>query len=366
MPMQDPAPQRSDSKYLVPPSQNGYSQQRQKSPDVISTSSRSENDFSSNESAGDDDGATTDTEHSVDMERADIEANTKSLSLDVGDSTAPAPLGHASGKRCSRVPTAVNEFTTFFVHEKGLNRLFTIAFEEKSIGAEEFELKFATLLKEFSTELEYDAQGEYQRAAARLAGSYAALISHRIRRIKETGSRHLFPEQASDHDMNLPQVSVLPVSAEESEVLDANYLQDDQDQIFTVLDLKAFIAPSKSLCNLRHKLSRFVQPDVIQAITTELLELGPSEMQDVTFRIQWDLLKYCKEELRGSHTLAPVLTISGNAKTPYATSCDDYMSFCWPNTGRQTLQTLEEAISCNIYSKLVAKSLEIEHYLTFI
>ncbi|MCJ1269118.1 hypothetical protein MMC22_009007 [Lobaria immixta] len=388
MPILDPATQRqakssssSYSEFLCPPNQFSCLQQRQNSPDRISTPALSE-------SAGDDDQATIDTEHSSDMEGiethdentiritsesgeektleliaegADIEAKTNFLShlaatsgnepairsslprhqepLHVGDSTSPATLGHASAKRCPRVPTAVNELTKFFVHEKRLNLLFTIAFEEKSIGAEEFERKFSALLKEFSTELELDAQGKYQGAAARLAGSYAALISHSI------SSRRLFPKQDSDHDMNIPQMF------EEIEASNGNDLQeDDQGQIFTVLDWQKFIAPSKSLCNLRHKLSRFVQPDVIQAIDTEMrLGLKPSGMQHVTFRIQWDLFKYCTEELQDSPTLAPVLTISGNAKTAYATSCNDYMNLWWPNTGRQTLQTLQEAIGHEIY-----------------
>lgn len=271
-------------------------------------------------------------------------------------SNALAKPYHAT-ERCPKVPTVVKELTAIFFHEKTLHALFTIALERKSIGAEEFERMFSVCLSTFSTELEGEAERDDQRAAARLAGSHAALIARRIRRFMETDLQLFSPERVSNHDINLPAglVSHTLVAAEEIEFFNDDDLQDDdQDQTFTAQDLKAFITSSKSLCNLRHKLSRLVKPDVFQAICIEMkLGLEPIVIQQASFRIHWELLKYFREELSSRPSmLATVLTISGNGETAYATSSNDYMNLFWPNTGLQTLQTLQAALGLDIYGKL--------------
>lgn len=292
-----------------------------------------------------------------------------------GSFTVPALLDRATDRRCRKIPAGVKELTAYFVHEKSLDALLTIAFEKKSIGAEECQRKFADLLKRLSTELQAEAPNDDQSAVARLTGSHAALISHRIRQIKETNLQQLSPYRSSDHHMNLPQV-VVSHMPEEDEFSDNNDLQDnDRDQTSTVLGWKSFVTSSKSFSNLRHRLSRFVQPDVFQSISIEMSHgLEPIGIQQATFHIQWELLKYCEAELQGRPVLAPVLTISGNAKTAYATSCDEYMNHFWPNTGLQTLQTLDAALDAaldvaigrEINGKLATKSLEVECSLTFV
>ena len=283
----------------------------------------------------------------------------------------PASLDRATERRCLKIPAGVKELTAYFVNEKSLDALLTIAFEKKSIGAEECQRKLADLLKSFSSELQAEALNDDQSAVARLTGSHAALISHRIRQIKETNLQQLSPYRSGNHDMNLPQV-VVSHMPEEDEFSDSKDLQDnDRDQTSTVLGIKSFVTSSKSFSNMRHRLSRFVQPDVFQSISIEMSHgLEPMGIQQATFQIQWELLKYCEAELQGRPELASVLTISGNAKTAYATSCDEYMNHFWPDTGLQTLRSLdaalEAAIGCEMYGKLATKSLEIECSLTFV
>ncbi|MCJ1426934.1 hypothetical protein MMC29_004837 [Sticta canariensis] len=279
------------------------------------------------------------------------------LSRYSGSFAVPAPLNRATERRGLKIRARVKELTAYFVQEKSLDALLTIAFEKKSIGAEECQRKLADLLKRLSTELQAEALNDDQSAVARLTGSHAALISHRIRQIKETNLQPLSPYRSSDHDMNLPQV-VVSHMPEEDEFSDNNGLQgNDRDQTSTDLGLKSFVTSSKSFSILRHRLSRFIQPDVFQSISIEMSHgLEPMGIQQATFQIQWELLKYCEAELQGRPLLAPVLTISGNAKTAYATSCDEYMNQFWPNTGLQTLQTLdaalEAAIGCEVYDRV--------------
>lgn len=282
----------------------------------------------------------------------------------------PAPFNRIIERRCLKIPAGVKELTAYFIHEKSLDALLTIAFENRSIGAEECQRKFADLLKRFSTELRDEAQNDDQSAVARLTGSYAALMSHKIRQIKETNVQQISPSRSSDHDLPQVVVSHMP---EEYESLDDNDSQyNDRDQTSTALGLKSFVTSSRSFSNLRHRLSRFVQPDVFQSISIEMSQgLEPTGIQQATFQIHWKLLEYCKAELQGRPVLASVLTISGNAKTAYATSCDEYMNHFWPNTGLNTLKTLnaalEAAIGCEmyVYGKLATKFLKIECTLTF-
>ena len=293
-------------------------------------------------------------------------------SIDEEEPADPITFVHAAKKRNPMIPTAVREVTAYFVEEESLGPLLTMAFEKKSVGGGEFEREFSILLKEFSKELERDVQGEDQRAAARLVGTYAALISHEIRRIKESDLQEHSTEEVSSHQLNPPQVFVsqCSVTAEEREFSEVDDLQDeDPNRSFNVLDLTALRTSMKSLRNLRHKFSRFVHPDVFQAICSEMsLGLEPLGHQQVTFRVQWELMKFREEELPHHSGLASVLTINGHPKTAYATSCDEYMSRFWPSTGRKTLQTLEAAINCGgeMYGKLVATSLEIECRLTLV
>ena len=287
-----------------------------------------------------------------------------------GSFDSPAPLNRTIERRCLKIPAGVKELTAYFIHEKSLDALLTIAFENWPIGAEECQRKFADLLKRFSTELRDEALNDDQSAVARLTGSYAALISHKIRQIKETNFQQPSPSRSSDHDLPQVVVSHMPDEVEFSDNNDSQY--NDRDQTSTVLGLESFLTSSKSFGNLRHRLSRFVQPDVFQSISIEMNQgLEPTGIQQATFQIQWKLLEYCKVELHGRPVLASVLTISGNAKTAYATSCDEYMNHFWPNTGLKTLKTLnaalDAAIGCEmyVYGKLATKILKIECTLTF-
>ncbi|KAL9123052.1 MAG: hypothetical protein Q9187_000403 [Circinaria calcarea] len=73
------------------------------------------------------------------------------------------------------------------------------------------------------------------------------------------------------------------------------------------------------------------------------------EPRHAIFQLHWDLLDYCKEELEGSLVLAPLLTVTGSAKTAYATTCEEYMDRYWPKSGLKTLQTLQTALGLEFY-----------------
>jgi hypothetical protein len=64
-----------------------------------------------------------------------------------------------------------------------------------------------------------------------------------------------------------------------------------------------------------------------------------------TFNVQWELLKYIREELEAGQALNSTLVLSGTTKNAYATSCTNYLHKFWPETGALLLSTLENVLN---------------------
>ncbi|MCJ1270198.1 hypothetical protein MMC22_010094 [Lobaria immixta] len=67
----------------------------------------------------------------------------------------------------------------------------------------------------------------------------------------------------------------------------------------------------------------------------------PTNLQNVTFVVHWDLRNYIRKELEKDQKLAHILTVSGDVKNAYSTTCADYVNRFWPNTGLWMLETLQ-------------------------
>lgn len=95
--------------------------------------------------------------------------------------------------------------------------------------------------------------------------------------------------------------------------------------------------------------AKFAQVNIYEELCKEI-ELGiqTSEEQSFKFQVHWDLLNYCQMELEEQAVLGSLLTISGTAGNAYATSCKEYLAWCWPRSGRKTLTTLEAAIASDV------------------
>ena len=251
---------------------------------------------------------------------------------------------------CQDIQTASKELIWLFLSDKALACAFNEVFEDGKISATRFERNLRRLLKQFSIELGKEAQESSERVAARFTGNHAREIAHKITQIKEHD-----PKVAQNMDNNV-------LSALESRKANANEIQssegsglEDYDQgDYTSLQLvQAFIVSSRALKFLRHRVLRFVQPSVLQAISAEV-QLGtkPDCLQETIFQIHWEFKKYCTEELEKDKNFPLLLTISGTAKSAYATTCGEYMERNWPKSGLETLRMLQAAISKEAYGKL--------------
>lgn len=82
------------------------------------------------------------------------------------------------------------------------------------------------------------------------------------------------------------------------------------------------------------------------------LSTFPEDFQNATFHIDWDLRKYIRQELEEDQNLKHILTVSGSAKKAYSTTCVDYMSKFWPETGPWMLEVLQVAFDRGVHRKL--------------
>lgn len=280
---------------------------------------------------------------------ADLSEGSDADSVHSIESTLFSLSSRSSIYSYTELQTAVTELTTLFYSDKVLGPVFLTALGNKSIRAERLENNFRRLLKQFSTELATEAQGTLEHAAARLVGLHARQIAHEIQRRKQIefeGKEHTDPP--------IVPSSYNAEDDDEGHSSDGHELEEcDEDNITSLVGVKAFITSSKAFCFLRHKFRRFVQPDMLQSICKEIeSEIEMSRLADVTFQVHWDLLDYCKEELEGSPVLAPLLTVTGSAKAAYATTCEEYMNRYWPRSGPDTLKTLQAALGQESYGEL--------------
>ena len=301
---------------------------------------------------------TTKDRYSIPADTLDIRTDESNDFMQVSDAESICSVDSKASSLSSRSSlysheeseTASEELTALLVNDKTLSRTFKAAFEDEKSSSERFERNLRRLLKQFAVELERETQESLERAAARFAGKHAKDIAHRITQLKEVESGILRNQYADERWTQRPR----KVNMDESQSSDGSDLEDhDQANFVSFQNIHTFIISSKALCFLRHRVLRFVQPNMLQAISEEVkLGTQSNTLQEVVFRINWELRQYCLEELEKDIDFALLLTISGTVKGAYATTCGEYMERNWPKSGLETLRILQAAISEETYGKL--------------
>ena len=276
--------------------------------------------------------------------------------------------------------TKVTELKAMFAADKRFSSLCSTAIESQRIGVQRFERNLCRLIKYFATELRKEAAVDDRagRAAAGVISSLARRLATEIAQTftsSETITKELDDARLSERDRHRElelslaahQLNHVGSANDISSADDAhsvNNLEDededededenedkneddenDKENIPNILQLRAFILSSNAFKNLRWGLYRFLQPDVLQAISREMVPgISSNGQHNVTFHVYWNLLSFCEEELEGSWDLATVLTVTGTGKTAFATTCQEYVVRHWPKTGQAVLTFLESAI----------------------
>lgn len=113
-------------------------------------------------------------------------------------------------------------------------------------------------------------------------------------------------------------------------------IEDDR-----VLDRR--LSPKNSHANIDAK---YIQLDICKEICKELEKgIEPSGNQIVIVQIHWDLPNFRRTEIEEHAVFGSLLTISGTTSNAYATSCEEYLTRYWPESGRKTLNALQAAIA---------------------
>ena len=302
--------------------------------------------------------AATKDRYSIPADTLDIRTDESNDFMQVSDAESICSVDSKASSLSSRSSlysheeskTASEELTALLVNDKTLSRTFNAAFEDEKSSSERFERNLRRLLKQFAVELERETQESLERAAARFTGKHAKDIAHRITQLKELESGILRNQYADERWTQRPR----KVNMDESQSSDGSDSEDhDEANFVSFQNIHTFIISSKALCFLRHRVLRFVQPNVLQAISEEVkLGTQSNTLQEVVFRIHWELRQYCIEELEKDIDFALVLTISGTVKGAYATTCGEYMERNWPKSGLETLRILQAAIFEETYGKL--------------
>ena len=261
----------------------------------------------------------------------------------------------------------VTELKAMFATDVRFNSLCKTAIESPGIGIQRLERNLGRLIRHFATALRKEAAVDDMagRAAARFIGFQARRLAMEIVRFfisKETIKEEIDYARLSERfqHRNAYQLSYVGLANDISSEDDAdsvNNIEDEADEdskedISNIIQLKVFILSSNAFENLRWGLNRFLQPDVLQAISKEMgLETNSEGRHTVTFHVYWNLLNFCEEELEGNWDLATVLTVTGTGKTAFATTCQEYVVRHWPKTGQAVLTFLESAIRHKTHRK---------------
>ena len=256
----------------------------------------------------------------------------------------------------------LTELKAMFATDERFSFLCSTAIESRGIGVQRFERNLCRLIKRFATGLRNEAALDDMagRAAAGVISSLARRLAMEIARTftsKETIKREVDEAKRSERDRHRElelslaayqpdHVGLADDISSDDDTDGAEEMEDENEENVTnILQLKAFILSSNAFKNMRWGLHRFLQPDVLQTISKEIkLELKSEGLHTITFQVQWNLLKFCEEELEGKQTLATVLTVTGTDEIAFATTCQEYVIRHWPNTGQDVLTFLESAI----------------------
>ncbi len=255
-------------------------------------------------------------------------------------------------------------------NDERFSSLCMMAIERGGIGVPKFERSLVRLIKRLAIGLSNKAaiHDKAGRAAAGLIKLFARRLAMEIVRTftsegairKETEAarsserdRHhelecslAVYQSGSSEQMGLDLTSDMEVADDISSDDDMDNVKDDtaedEEDIPNALQVKAFILASYAFSDMQRNLLRFLQPNVLEAISKEMkLEFNSVEQHTVTFQVQWDL----QGELECNQDLTAVLTITGTSQIAFATTCQDYVIRYWPKIGPDVLKFLESAIS---------------------
>jgi hypothetical protein len=285
--------------------------------------------------------------------------------------------------------TAVDELEALLANDEVLKPLCIAAFNSESIGAERFERNFHRLIKEFSRGLRKEANTALEKSAGHLVGRRAKQIAYDIRMMYSPEANDNKAKQMLELKYQKPQrakqialeraiyqqktneaghtaIDDLPLSTPHDAIVDSedqssedqsseeDDLGDrDDEEIPTISNVRKFLVSSYAFSNLQHSFHRFVYPDILKAIRKEMVSvLESSGRQTVDFHVQWNLEEYYDKELSGNPVLTTLLTVTGTAKAAYATTCEEYVSRYWPESGLGLLKSLQTALIPGKYGEL--------------
>jgi hypothetical protein len=103
--------------------------------------------------------------------------------------------------------------------------------------------------------------------------------------------------------------------------------------------------------NLKHNISRHIHAPLEYVQDVLQSTLSSSELCSAIFNIEWDVIRYAKEELEDGQKLSTVLTVSGGVKDADASACVEYCRRTWPTTGEFVVQVLEKALANGRHGK---------------
>ena len=103
--------------------------------------------------------------------------------------------------------------------------------------------------------------------------------------------------------------------------------------------------------NLKHNISRHIHAPLEYVQEVLQSTLSSSELCSAIFNIEWDVIRYVKEELEDGQKLSTVLTVSGGVKDADASACVEYCRRTWPTTGEFVVQVLEKALTNGWHGK---------------
>jgi hypothetical protein len=313
-------------------------------------------------------------------------------------SASASGVSSGSSNRSDLVVSATQELVYLINNDEMLKSLHNKAMEHEGIECDTFERNYRSLLEQLGSELLGEASNDGQTIAGRLILSQASRIASVIRTINDPnydanlqqmndprtvvkqqigdqldifaeeqsatqGFTHLPRTQLSFPDDSDASCAVLSTAASEiDQDLEDSGTEDETryiDEMPTLcIDIQAFIERSKAFECFRIRVRRFICPDQLTWIHSELMShFGMSKMHKICFCLRWNLLEFCEKELDGSHDLAQMLTISGSGKEAFATTCEDYINKFWPRNGARILDALQCAMKSSQRGKLPQKIL---------
>jgi len=146
---------------------------------------------------------------------------------------------------------------------------------------------------------------------------------------------------------------------EESNASDSSDDETDRPPQSLTKDTISWLVKSVSFHNFMNNISRYVYSPLEYVQEVLQSALCASELCSVTFNIEWDLLRYTRNEVEDGQLISTVLALSGGIADAEASACLEYCGRTWPATGEFVIRMLEEAIRNGWHSKFDVPLLSI-------